>query len=186
MSSRSASSKTTKRSRTGKKKGEVIDLAKIAKEKGLTLLPSGKAKNIKLDVASSTLDNLKAQLAMTFDLLPIAEAAYRKYPHERNALAVTRLVETAVALMEKIEEHSTEGITERIAEKVLRPLVTDTVAALSQELRALRDELKLKVSKDQQHTIDRLVREVLGRVGNRLDQTYKEAVEELQKVIALK
>ena len=179
MKSRSAT-KTKK-----KKADKVIELEKLAKERGLVLLKAGKRKR-RLDVEKPTLDNLRAQLAMTFELIPIAEATYRKHPYDKNAIAVTRLVETAVALMEKIEEQAIEGVVERIEEKVLRPLTTETVAALSQEIRALRDDLKAKLPTKHSAAVDRQMKDLLLRVGKQLDKAYQQSCEELRKILTLK
>lgn len=170
--------KTKKKRKTKAPELKVIELEKEARKKGL--LPEDRQR---FSVENETVENLRQQLALTFDLIPVAESAYLAKPTFHNCLALTRLIEVASGLMEKIEEARADEKREAIETMVLRPLITQTVAALSEELRSLREELKPKLKETYQDRLDQYVRSVLTRVGERLEVHYQDALKTMEKVL---
>lgn len=91
----------------------------------------------------STLAMLRASLAMTMDMLPIAEAAYRKVPNNFNANALVNITNQARELANDIRNlQSLEQQVDHINNEVIRP----SIRMMAQDLISLTHMLKKEAS----------------------------------------
>ena len=110
------------------------------------------------------------------------------YDPDANGQAMTHYVNLMrearelVIAMERIRP--SEELTEEIVEKILSPLIRQTVLLVSEEAKKLREELASLVDPSQYRAADNAVKRMLDRFGARLETETDTLVERLQKLLA--
>jgi len=87
-----------------------------------------------------------------------------------------------VVAMERIRP--SEELTQDIVEKILSPLIRQTILLISEEAKKLREELATLVDHSQYRSADNAVKRMLDRFGTRLETETETLVERLQQLLA--
>jgi len=118
-------------------------------------------------------DDLKSQ----YDYDPDANSSAMS--HYVN---LTREARELVVAMERIRP--SEELTQNITEKILSPLVRQTILLISEEAKRLREELATVVDHQQYQAADNALKRMLERFASRLSTETDDLVERLQKLLA--
>ena len=114
--------------------------------------------------------------------------AQYEYDPDANGSAMTHYVNLMrearelVVAMERIRP--SEELTQDVVEKILSPLIRQTVLLISEEAKKLREELATFVDETQYRAMDSAVKRMLDHFGARLETETDNLVERLQKLLA--
>jgi hypothetical protein len=114
--------------------------------------------------------------------------AQYEYDPDANAQGMTHYVNLMrearelVVAMERIRP--SDELTEDVVEKILSPLVRQTILLIAEEAKKLREELAMVIDETQYQAMDKAVKRMLERFGARLETETENLVERLQKLLA--
>lgn len=135
------------------------------------------------DKPNSKLDILEEQLEMLRKLYEIAQFEYENVPNDKNALAVTSLMNTAQSVIKDIEEfRDNTSLMKSLLQEVIQPFVKDLIKAVTENARNLRSTLVEEIPESKQ-TINRAVDEFVEAYGVSSQRGYERLVDRTSEVL---
>lgn len=123
---------------------------------------------------------LKEQLEMLRELYEIAFFEYKDEPIDRNAVAVTSLMNSTQMIIKELEGcKDNTFMMKEILRLVIQPLVRGLIESVSDEARNVRTELFKQLPIDQHGHVDHAIKELVKSYGASSKNKYEEAVDKL-------
>lgn len=127
---------------------------------------------------------LLAQLLSLAEMIPVAEAAYKKSPGQSTAYAFTNLSNAIIVVIKELEARTDNTVlVENINKEVIQPLLTNMLQAYSRNIDNLKKAILNMVPRKDRSTIENMFPIIIQNFAADSKKMYEDSSTSLKQLI---